>query len=859
MNRAPIGAIVCSGVSTKRLTRRAMSIVFLFVVLAGTLLFASPPAALAQDPTPITIEAEVGFNGKARVGHWIPVAVQLENQGGDFTGEVHVLGTGGRSDRYIADIVLPTNSRKRLTLYVPFLRASARLDVELVSDGKVVATLEPRVNMVGEDDLFVGVLGLRAGGWNLLTTVSAPGSRRQIVVATIPPDKFPHRPETLDAFDLIVVGDVQVQSLSTGMLEAMEGWVAGGGVLVLPGGPGAGANLKGMPERLMPVITGAAAELERSLALERLAHEPLPAAFTIPVIDSQPVSGQVLAQEGEVPLAVLKRYGQGSVLFLAFDPSAQPLVGWTGMSGMWKRLLEQSLPPSVLLPDQASGRGGNPRVPSVGWGYASGYRSQFSMYNTPSLEFPSIYVLLGLIGGYVLLVGPVNYLALRRLRRPGLTWLTVPVLALLFSATAYFLAVEAKGRDIQGSSISIIQEAQDTDWARVRRVVGVVAPSQGDYRVEVLGNTLVAPRDAIRGPSQSNPAVSVIKVRNGAEKSELELVDMGMWTAGSFWSHGVQRVEERLSHDLYIEGDYLKGTVTNRSSTAWKQVWLVAKGSMVDLGPLGPGNTVNVDLSLLAPAGGRPNWQEQLHRPSGPPPSNPREERLQHQARDAVRMALESYYSGSPKGLSVPIVAWTDEIPMGITVNGESPDGPSLTVLVKPTTPRVRGNFSIPRGLVMGRVVNFDGQTAESEPGKVVLQAGSATTFQFEVPTNIQDIERMALHVPSMGNPQGFGAVKALAYRWEKDTWAPLEMGTSAQPRGMSHYLLAYPQAPPGSAIFNPVPYGAAFNEQWAGELGNHTRHADYVSVSGLVRIKLVFNKVEVGVPSLIVKGAARE
>ena len=113
----------------------------------------------------------------------------------------------------------------------------------------------------------------------------------------------------------------------------MEGWVAGGGVLVLPGGPGAGANLKGMPERLMPVITGAAAELERSLALERLAHEPLPAAFTIPVIDSQPVSGQVLAQEGEVPLAVLKRYGQGSVLFLAFDPSAQPLVGWTGMSG----------------------------------------------------------------------------------------------------------------------------------------------------------------------------------------------------------------------------------------------------------------------------------------------------------------------------------------------------------------------------------------------------------------------------------------------------------------------------------------------------------------------------------------------
>ena len=161
-------------------------------------------------------------------------------------------------------------------------------------------------------------------------------------------------------------------------------------------------------------------------------------------------------------------------------------------------------------------------------------------------------------------------------------------------------------------------------------MVGIVAPSQGDYRVEgAVAIRWSLPGTLSGGRLSQIHAVSVIKVRNGAEKSELELVDMGMWTAGSFWSDGVQRVEERLSHDLYIEGDYLKGTVTNRSSTPWKQVWLVAKGSMVDLGPLGPGNTVNVDLSLLAPAGGRPNWQEQLHRPSGPPPSNPREERLQ--------------------------------------------------------------------------------------------------------------------------------------------------------------------------------------------------------------------------------------
>ena len=439
-------AIACCWEVGRRLRSGGLSMGPLFLVLAGTLFFTGPSAALAQETLPISIDVEVGFDGKARRGIWTPVTIRMENQGSDFAGEVHVLGMRDQSVRYVADIVLPKNSRKRLIIYVPYLTATPRLDVELVSGGKAVASVETRVNLVGETDLFVGVVGQRTGAWNLLSSLDLPGDSREVVVAAIPPDSFPQRTEGLEAFDAIVLGDadVQVQVLSSEMLDALEGWVAGGGTLVLPGGPQAGANLTGMPEQLMPVVIAGSAELENTSALERLGQEPFPATFPLRVIVSRAVSGHVLAQEGEIPLAVLSRFGQGRALFLAFDPAAQPLAGWVGTPRMLKALLFQALPPSLILSDQAQGRDSRATMSQ------GGFSSYNAMASFPALELPSINLLLGLIAGYIVLAGPVNYSVLHRLRRPGLMWVTIPALVLLFSGSAYVLAVGAKGTEIPG-------------------------------------------------------------------------------------------------------------------------------------------------------------------------------------------------------------------------------------------------------------------------------------------------------------------------------------------------------------------------------------------------------------------------
>ena len=98
-------------------------------------------------------------------------------------------------------------------------------------------------------------------------------------------------------------------------------------------------------------------------------------------------------------------------------------------------------------------------------------------------------------------------------------------------------------------------------------------------------------------------------MRNGEEESELELLKMGTWTMRSLVTDRIERVEEILSLDLYVEEGQLKGTVTNRSLMPLRQVWLVSTGGVVDLGELESGGTASVDTTVATFARVLPSWE----------------------------------------------------------------------------------------------------------------------------------------------------------------------------------------------------------------------------------------------------------
>jgi hypothetical protein len=69
--------------------------------------------------------------------------------------------------------------------------------------------------------------------------------------------------------------------------------------------------------------------------------------------------------------------------------------------------------------------------------------------------------LLLLLFGYIALIGPVNYLILRRLDRREWAWVTMPILIVGFAVGAYAFGSALRGSSVILNEVGIVRGAPD--------------------------------------------------------------------------------------------------------------------------------------------------------------------------------------------------------------------------------------------------------------------------------------------------------------------------------------------------------------------------------------------------------------
>ena len=111
-------------------------------------------------------------------------------------------------------------------------------------------------------------------------------------------------------------------------------------------------------------------------------------------------------------------YGSGSVTLLGFDPAAD----WIANIRRLRR----------TCGDACCRRGR-----SVACRSSTTTCSCSAVSQLPSLALPPIGGLILLLGAYILLIGPINYLVLVRLDRREWAWFTMPILIIVFGVGAY--------------------------------------------------------------------------------------------------------------------------------------------------------------------------------------------------------------------------------------------------------------------------------------------------------------------------------------------------------------------------------------------------------------------------------------
>src|SRR5438552_1235782 len=189
------------------------------ILLLSSLLFggmqtaaSAPDAQAAPTAAPsVRMDVRAGFDGAGRVGGWVPLDIQLVNEGGELKAQVEVVveQPGGRSTysyvptTFALPVVLPRLSNRQFTMEVNLPNATNnRLTARLVRapGGELITEQDISMTRVPLGDYFCGVLARNPSTYDFLAALDLPPPIRRARTAPLDPATMPERAQLLGRF-----------------------------------------------------------------------------------------------------------------------------------------------------------------------------------------------------------------------------------------------------------------------------------------------------------------------------------------------------------------------------------------------------------------------------------------------------------------------------------------------------------------------------------------------------------------------------------------------------------------------------------------------------------------------------------
>lgn len=546
---------------------------FLLVLLLIGIFFVGTPAR-AQAPPSITLEAQAGYDGAGtyRANFWFPVAITVTNTGGDSVGVLSWIVPGDSaagSFEYVLD--LPRGARKRVMLPVVITGSNNRVRLTLRIDGEPVAQESILLNRIGMERPTLAVISSDATVLNSLQAARFTPDANTAVVR-LAPDLLPDDAALLAGLDAIFIHDLATDGLSSAQREALLLWTRMGGQLILGGGLRAERTLAGLAD-VSPVDVGALRANAPSAVLADFAQRPELAADLPPL-----TVNEVRLREGAraldgAGLLTARAEGAGQIIFAAFDLAA--LRVWSGEAVLWEQALQ--IEPRAHIGPAFRWRGDNLLRETLQRGL---------------VWLPSPWLVLALMVAYIAVIGPLNFLLLRRLRRVELAWVTTPLIAFATLGLTYGGSVALRGPEARVVQVAIVQGFEGGATGQATAFFGIFSPTRRSYRLDFAPESLITPS------SLGSFEVDPLTVRRDATSSSVPelLIDVG--ALRSMMVEQMVGDVPQVESDLRVEGGFLRGQVRLGGDVPLRDAQIIVGAASGSIGDLQPGMAAPVDLRL---------------------------------------------------------------------------------------------------------------------------------------------------------------------------------------------------------------------------------------------------------------------
>jgi hypothetical protein len=340
--------------------------------------------------------------------------------------------------------------------------------------------------------------------------------------------RVPDRWIGLEGFDAVFMRDFQLDQLLPPQRAALHEWVRRGGRLILYPGTNRDWLASRAVQEFAPVSLGESAEATELPELEA-AHGGF--SERTPFVLHRILNGTRVVG-GDPPVAVEFRRGAGRVVVLAVDLDRAPFDTWRGAEAFRAALVGAPAP-----------EGERPSKRSLPVDV-----EQVHAWATETVStLPPFLLLLGLTIAFIVVVGPVNYLVLKRLKMMLLIVVTVPAISAGFLVLIIGAGYVLRGATTVTFDVCMLKAASGDDTAEESHVLSIFSPGARTYDIAWSGTEVGTPhgRDSTYGNRDEGDIVF-----DQSDRWTLKGYAFSQWQSRAFLGRAARPLDGSVSFSL---------------------------------------------------------------------------------------------------------------------------------------------------------------------------------------------------------------------------------------------------------------------------------------------------------------------
>ncbi len=574
-----------------------------------------------------------GFDSYVREGDWYPITFEVNNDGPSFRAYIEISSAQfNRSQGRRIQVDLPTGTLKRISIPVFAASRHGLMEARLIDEkGNVLVKQEldwQKLRYRGGQTVILGALARTSSGVPTFPTIKVNNPELQPAVARWQPAIFPDNPISLQGMQALYLSSERALDLKDAQIKALLAWLQGGGHLIVGVEQIGDVNGTAWLREILPakltetkqVAAGGAfldwlrekgpvpdkdensetagSSSKKKKTSERqnqsagalfkaagtnLVADPEFEGSELQVAVAQVRTGRVIASAGGVPLAIESSYGRGEITLLTFSPERLPFTAWKNKDWLWALIAKV---PVRFYESTDFNQ----------WGFSSDSVLGAMIESTQVRKVP-LMGLVGLLIVYLVIIGPVDQLVLRRMNKQMLTWVTFPCYVLLFSGLIYFIGFKLRAGESEYSELHIVDVLPNQDKAILRGKTYASVYSPANVRYKMKSEQFIA---SLRGEFLANWG-------NGEENSQAQVTHIGnrfdaevyvpVWTSQLYVNDWWQPVSANPL--VLIEKGPSLFTVSNNLDRALKNIRICVDGIVHELGEIPASSSKDFDVEKL--------------------------------------------------------------------------------------------------------------------------------------------------------------------------------------------------------------------------------------------------------------------